>query len=343
MPALLLSKKNGDLILSANLAGRRKLTIGRSRKCDLALKGADAARHDAVLFDAGGDWMMTSTGSVEGFETSTGTHRCITFDGPDAWVRIGRVYAWIDGAPPTTMKINLPLLPPAELGVALRAEFAEAFTAEMTGESGVIADYGWNPRASEVANGSGAGASGVRLVVADAAGDPIRRVPLSGLEKFCIGRSTRCDLIINHPTVSRVHCLLYLERDRWYVADCESSSGTRVDGTRVGRRRLGESSILEAGDVMLWVEGLSETQPGATATHGLSEGLPGDTGEFDAEPLTPGPAAPPTSEDHEPSRLSAFLDDAPVADNDGDVDGGPADGDAHRPSRPGGGGSGGAD
>lgn len=65
-------------------------------------------------------------------------------------------------------------------------------------------------------------------------GDPIP------LLKSClsIGRRESCDIVLRFGNVSGQHCELNLEHGWWFVKDCNSQNGTRVNGLRVSKKRL---------------------------------------------------------------------------------------------------------
>jgi adenylate cyclase len=60
-----------------------------------------------------------------------------------------------------------------------------------------------------------------------------------------VGRAPGCDLVINHPTVSRQHARIRFEAGRCYVIDAGSRYGTRVNGST-----LDKECELVAGDVV---------------------------------------------------------------------------------------------
>jgi adenylate cyclase len=60
-----------------------------------------------------------------------------------------------------------------------------------------------------------------------------------------VGRAPGCDLVINHPTVSRQHARIRFEAGRCYVTDAGSRYGTRVNGST-----LDTECELVAGDVV---------------------------------------------------------------------------------------------
>jgi serine phosphatase RsbU (regulator of sigma subunit)/pSer/pThr/pTyr-binding forkhead associated (FHA) protein len=82
--------------------------------------------------------------------------------------------------------------------------------------------------------------SGPRLKLRDANGDE-RVVPLQK-DDFKIGRLGENDLKINDPFVSRVHAQIFRSGDQFRVEDCQSKSGTFVNGERV------QSQTLKHGD-----------------------------------------------------------------------------------------------
>ena len=69
--------------------------------------------------------------------------------------------------------------------------------------------------------------------------------------QFVIGRSPdQADLIINDPSVSRVHALILREGDRYVIRD-QSSSGTLLNGQRVKETYLRDGDSLQIGAVVL--------------------------------------------------------------------------------------------
>jgi FHA domain/Domain of unknown function (DUF1707) len=58
------------------------------------------------------------------------------------------------------------------------------------------------------------------------------RLPLElvGDRPLVLGRSRRCDVVLDDDTVSRIHAELRRADDGWYLRDLRSSNGTSVDG-----------------------------------------------------------------------------------------------------------------
>lgn len=74
-----------------------------------------------------------------------------------------------------------------------------------------------------------------------------RWIPAGG--RVRIGRAPDCDLLIDHPSVSRAHADIICERDGWRVHDLGSKNGSFVDGARVDGASLAPACWLRIGDV----------------------------------------------------------------------------------------------
>jgi hypothetical protein len=57
-----------------------------------------------------------------------------------------------------------------------------------------------------------------------------------------IGRNKACDILVDSPKVSKVHCVLSFEDGYWVLRDLKSSNGTKVNGLKVS------STVLAPGD-----------------------------------------------------------------------------------------------
>jgi hypothetical protein len=60
-----------------------------------------------------------------------------------------------------------------------------------------------------------------------------------------VGRSRRCDFVVEDPNISRRHFEVQRRGDDWYVVDLESTNGIAVNGRKVSSARL------QAGDEIL--------------------------------------------------------------------------------------------
>ena len=71
-------------------------------------------------------------------------------------------------------------------------------------------------------------------------GDPI---PLLKKE-LLIGRAENCDIVLRFANISSRHCLLSLKDGYWVVTDLDSRNGTKVNGSRVLRKRIDPNERL---------------------------------------------------------------------------------------------------
>ena len=67
-------------------------------------------------------------------------------------------------------------------------------------------------------------------------------------QRLRIGRDPGCDVVIDHPSVSRAHAELYHRDDRWWLRDLGSKNGSFVDGIAVADHPLPGSCWLRFGD-----------------------------------------------------------------------------------------------
>ena len=70
--------------------------------------------------------------------------------------------------------------------------------------------------------------------------------------ELLIGREQRCDVVLNHVSVSKRHASIVREGDAFFVVDHSSTNGTFVNGRRVqGRKPLKEKDVLRIVDTRL--------------------------------------------------------------------------------------------
>ena len=67
-------------------------------------------------------------------------------------------------------------------------------------------------------------------------------------QRLRIGREPGCDLVIDHPSVSRSHAELYRKNERWWLRDLGSKNGSFVDGIAVTDHPLPSHCWLRLGD-----------------------------------------------------------------------------------------------
>ena len=79
-----------------------------------------------------------------------------------------------------------------------------------------------------------------------------KRKELMRQQELLIGRDSRCDVVLDHVSVSKRHAGIIPAADGFYVVDHNSTNGTFVNGQRVlGRRKLKEKDILRIVDTRL--------------------------------------------------------------------------------------------
>jgi adenylate cyclase len=61
---------------------------------------------------------------------------------------------------------------------------------------------------------------------------PLIRTPLS------VGRRESCDVCLQYPNISGLHCEFQFHDGYWSVRDLNSTNGIKVNGTRVSQRAL---------------------------------------------------------------------------------------------------------
>jgi adenylate cyclase len=59
-----------------------------------------------------------------------------------------------------------------------------------------------------------------------------------------LGRRQSCDIVLDLPKVSGIHCHLYFKYGWWSIRDLHSTNGVRINGVRV------DEKVLQAGDTI---------------------------------------------------------------------------------------------
>jgi pSer/pThr/pTyr-binding forkhead associated (FHA) protein len=284
MPELLVAKHDGRVMVRVPLAGRRRLSIGRSPRCDLRLNASSISRRHALLFAHAGQWHIVDTGSRTGVFAGLEKVRHRILD-PDSWTRIGPAYLWLD-----LKEKGQGVTPPTDLGsLSLAKDDAIGEMAELLlpTDAEVI---GW-PASSDKP-------SKTRLVVLDATASGLERYRLDGRELVTIGRSAECDIVLHDDKVSRLHCVLYTEtNDRWCVTDAGSAGGVRVEGRATRRRRLVPERLIRVGSSVLWLEQpVSSPDDSDAEASAAGDAFVGESAFFDA----PDDLQPPAEEPRPP-------------------------------------------
>jgi len=72
-----------------------------------------------------------------------------------------------------------------------------------------------------------------------------RRILLFDGTTAMLGRDATCEIVIDHPSVSRFHARLSVAADVLIVEDNDSKNGTRVDGTK-----LSDAAVVRSGQTL---------------------------------------------------------------------------------------------
>src|SRR5579859_8115156 len=80
------------------------------------------------------------------------------------------------------------------------------------------------------------------------------RVMLGGREfrrevgsRLVIGRDVECDVQVNDPKISRLHCLIERKGDEFVAVDLDSHNGTMISGWPLTRQTLKHGDVLDMG------------------------------------------------------------------------------------------------
>ena len=71
------------------------------------------------------------------------------------------------------------------------------------------------------------------------------------LRETLLGRIDANHLMLDHPSVSRVHARILLEGKDVEIEDCGSSTGTLVNGHAIDRARLRDGDEIRVGQVAM--------------------------------------------------------------------------------------------
>lgn len=97
---------------------------------------------------------------------------------------------------------------------------------------------------------------------------PTDRVPLPANAAFLIGRGDACDMKLNDPSASRVHCRVIAHDGRVTLYDAGSRWGTFVNSKRVFECDLRPGDRIKVGETTLQLTVDTDANPRATGWRG---------------------------------------------------------------------------
>jgi len=103
--------------------------------------------------------------------------------------------------------------------------------------------------------------------------DGVRRVELAG-GRMTVGKGTGNDIVLDDPTVSRLHASLEKFAEGWCVTDLGSSNGTYLNGERIwAQQRLRHGDEMRVGRSRLLFRSSEDAAASRTETEGAPPAL----------------------------------------------------------------------
>jgi pSer/pThr/pTyr-binding forkhead associated (FHA) protein len=132
------------------------------------------------------------------------------------------------------------------------------FGSELVDPAGLVGDLTFRPPRRPLTQARDRVIESLRRVFADSAHDaspPLLALDWTGAsDELLVGRHARCDVVLEHLSVSRRHARLSFRDGHWVLRDLDSTNGTRVNGQRVIRCRLEPGDSLRLGSAELLVD-----------------------------------------------------------------------------------------
>ncbi|RMI00757.1 MAG: FHA domain-containing protein [Calditrichaeota bacterium] len=111
----------------------------------------------------------------------------------------------------------------------------------------------------------------VQIIAGNTGGQPRRFT-----REFTVGRDPACEVVVDHPLVSRIHLKIEYEHGRWWVVDTESTNGTYVGTTRMDRVAVDGELELHLGRNGPRLR-LTAQETSAAEQDTIPEGVPSET------------------------------------------------------------------
>ena len=71
--------------------------------------------------------------------------------------------------------------------------------------------------------------------------------------RLILGRGRGADLVVAESTMSREHAVIAFDDEGCFVEDLQSTNGTKVNGERCDRARLGDGDVIQLGRLQLQI------------------------------------------------------------------------------------------
>lgn len=84
--------------------------------------------------------------------------------------------------------------------------------------------------------------------------DGVQRVHALGEEPVVLGRSSGCDIVLSHESVSRRHAQVTYKDGLWILTDLNSKNGVRVNTYRVSQQALADGDRIDIGAARITAE-----------------------------------------------------------------------------------------
>ncbi len=77
-------------------------------------------------------------------------------------------------------------------------------------------------------------------------------------DRMSLGRSSRADVVIDDPRMSRIHAYVVKDAEKFIFVDANSTNGSFINGVRVNRRMIHSGDIIRCGDTEFHVTEVDE-------------------------------------------------------------------------------------
>jgi pSer/pThr/pTyr-binding forkhead associated (FHA) protein len=67
-------------------------------------------------------------------------------------------------------------------------------------------------------------------------------------KRFMIGRSHDCDLMVDDPSISRIHCSIFDTDVNFIIEDMDSTNGTFINNVRIKKKLLKDADLFTIGN-----------------------------------------------------------------------------------------------